>query len=250
MIAPLGAADVDVWSADVGAFARYETPLATLLDRAELERARRFRFARDRTRFIIAHGLVRLLLAAHLETSPERLRFTVGPRGKPALDADRRATLDFSLSHTSDRTLIALAWRPVGVDVEHRSEELALDEIATRVFSPSERHALAAFDQPARTTAFFATWTRKEAYIKALGEGVNHGLDTFDVSVDPDEPALLLDDRTDPSAPGCWSLADLAVSACCAAAVAASGSDWRPVLHELDGAAFERLWPLSAVTVA
>lgn len=203
-----------VWLAEVGVHAPYEPALWNELDADEAARAARFRFTRDRSLYVVAHGLLRRLLGRYTGRAAASLRFRLGPCGKPALLAQPGdgSPVAFSLSHSGDRIAIAVAReRAVGVDVERWSDEIVYDELAAFCFSPAERAALGALPAARKQRAFFAAWTRKEAYIKALGVGVARGLDYFDVSLAPGEPARLLDDRLAPGSAADWTMRDLAL---------------------------------------
>src|SRR6059058_6187196 len=156
---------------------------ATLLSDRERERARRFAFDPDRNRFIVARALLRQLLAARLGERPEAVELASGSRGKPAL-AGRFATSDlrFNVSHCKE----------VGVDVEAVRTLPDADDVAARWFSPREYASYRALEPGERALGFFQCWTRKEAFIKALGDGLFHPLDRFDVSLAPGEPAQIL----------------------------------------------------------
>ena len=164
------------------------------LSEAERARAARFVFERDRRRFIAGRAWLRQLLAARLEVAPEAIELVYGPQGKPGLtrrfaDSDLR----FNLSHCDDVAVYAFAHgREVGVDVERVRELRDADDIAARFFSRLEYEAYRALGPRDRPLGFFNCWTRKEAFIKALGEGLSHPLDRFDVSLAPGEPARIL----------------------------------------------------------
>lgn len=181
-----------------------------LLSRAEAERLERFRFADHRRRYQIGHGALRVILAGYAGIAPGRIEFVQGPRGKPYLagvmPGHARGPF-FNLSHSAQLALIAVAPVEVGIDVEKERHLESLTEIARRHFSESEFAALDAMQGDARRRAFYRCWTRKEAYIKALGEGLSMPLDTFDVSVG-EEPGFLAcrDGREDPCN---WSMLDV-----------------------------------------
>jgi 4'-phosphopantetheinyl transferase len=154
------------------------------------------------------------------------LRIVGGLNGKPELALDA-APVSFNVSHSGDWILVALAVRrAVGVDIEQMRSGMAVLEIAQRVFSEAERTALAALPAAAREESFFSCWTRKEAYIKARGDGLLLPLDSFDVSFRPTEAARLLATRPDPDEARRWTLRNLAFGARYRAAVAAAGSGW------------------------
>ena len=180
----------------------------------EQARARRFFQERHRRRYAIAHGALRQILATYLERPAETIEFATGPHGKPTVFHPEPATrrLEFNLSHSGDLALVAVAWdRPVGVDLEEWERDMNHLELAERFFSPREREALRALAASADdlVRGFFAAWSRKEAYLKASGHGVTHGLHHFDVTLAPHEPARLVADRRDAQAPERWRLVTL-----------------------------------------
>lgn len=168
--------------------------LAAGLSPQEQERVRRFHFERDRRRFIVAHARLRQLLAEQLDTAPDTIEFTVGPHGKPALAGTRHGDgCHFSHSRSGDLAVFAISQaRPVGVDVEAMREMRGAEEIVGHCFSRRERLAYRALDPPDKPLGFLNCWTRKEAFVKALGTGMSFSYDRFDVSLAPGEPARLL----------------------------------------------------------
>jgi 4'-phosphopantetheinyl transferase len=167
---------------------------AMLLSNAERQRASRFAFDRDRRRFTVARARLRRLLSARLGVRPESIEFVYGAHGKPAL-ARRFADSDlrFNVSHSDDVGVFAFAsGREIGIDVEAIRVIRDADAIAARFFSSGETNAYLALDPRNKPMGFFNCWTRKEAFIKALGDGLYHPLDCFDVSLAPGEPAKIL----------------------------------------------------------
>ncbi|HJQ31620.1 MAG TPA: 4'-phosphopantetheinyl transferase superfamily protein [Pyrinomonadaceae bacterium] len=221
--------EVHVWRALLDAPEVRVRRLLELLAPDERERAARFHFERDRRRFTVARGLLRGILGGYLNSAPEALRFVYGAQGKPALVAEQNpGGLRFNVSHSEGVALFAFArGREVGVDVERVSSRVSCEEIAGRFFSPGEVARLRALPAELREAAFFDCWTRKEAYIKARGEGLSLPLDGFDVSLGPGEPTALLANRLDPAEVARWSLRALAPWPGVAAAVVAEGRGWR-----------------------
>jgi 4'-phosphopantetheinyl transferase len=201
--------------------------LKAVLSPDEAGRAGRFHFERDRQRYAAARGLLRVILAACSETRPGDLWFQHNEFGKPRLPAP---ALSFNLAHSHDRILIAIAARrEVGVDIERIEPERSVDDVARRYFSGSERVALAAAPEAERARAFFSCWTRKEADLKALGEGLSRPLDSFSVPVTGACDVVLW------SGSGAWTVRDVETGAAdYVAAVAAAGKGWRLALHALD----------------
>lgn len=167
--------------------------LAGELSAAELARAARFHFARDRRRFIVARGELRRILAAELGVSAGSIAFDYGAYGKPMLAPPfDSAGVRFNLAHSAELAVVALCCnRDVGIDVEE--VRLMHDEaqLVCSNFSPRERQEYLQVKVIDRTNAFFNGWTRKEAFIKGLGKGLSQPLDSFDVSLAPQEPAQL-----------------------------------------------------------
>ena len=192
LFVPADPYEIVVFRLDVGPEAIRAS--AALLSDAERQRASRFAFDRDRRRFIVARAGLRRLLSARLGVRPESVELTYGAHGKPTVsrrfaDADLR----FNLSHSEDVAVYAFApGREIGVDVEAVRVIPDADDIAACFFSRRENEAYFALDRRDRPLGFFNCWTRKEAFIKAIGDGLYHPLDCFDVSLAPAEPAKIL----------------------------------------------------------
>jgi 4'-phosphopantetheinyl transferase len=181
---------------------------ALVLSDAERQRASRFAFDRDRRRFIVARARLRQLLAVRLGVRPESVEFAYGAHGKPAL-ARRFADSDlcFNVSHCDDVAAYALSCgRTVGIDVEALRVIGDADDIAARYFSRRENAMYCSLDPRDKLLGFFNCWTRKEAFLKALGHGLSMPLDHFDVSLAPGEPAKILRVGNTPGDDSCWSL--------------------------------------------
>jgi len=183
--------EICIWKALLDREPGFVRSLVEVLSPDERERATRFHFARDRDRFIVGRGVLRELLGAYLKSSPEGLHFRYGLQGKPALERDNRSpTICFNVSHTKGLALFAFArGRRVGIDLEYIRADFKVEELAQRYFSESEREELSALSASSKAEAFFLCWTRKEAYIKACGEGLHIDLKSFDVTLTPDQPA-------------------------------------------------------------
>jgi len=218
--------EVHVWLAKLDDYAAdsFKVTLAT----DELARAARFHFDKDRNHFIVARALLRKLLAAYLDTGAGELQISYAEKGKPSVEESRRGSLKFNLAHSYGLAIYAFCWnREVGVDLEFIREDLADEGIAERFFSESEIHSLKELPAELRKQAFFDCWTRKEAYIKARGEGLSIPLDEFDVSLRPDEEAALLRNHKDPGEVARWSMQSVAVPAGYVGALVVQGHDWK-----------------------
>jgi 4'-phosphopantetheinyl transferase len=200
-----------------------------LLDEGERERAARFVFERDRRRFIAAHAWVRVALGRCLHRAPQSLRFTAGSHGKPRL-VDPAVDLRFNVSHAGERALLALTLgQEIGVDIEEERPIETL-ELARRFFASSESAALQALPTSEQTPAFFRCWTRKEAFIKAIGDGLTFPLDSFEVSLTAeDSPQLLRACSAAADALLRWRIVSLRMESRYAAALAGGAYEWRIV---------------------
>jgi 4'-phosphopantetheinyl transferase len=205
----LGAAQLHVFRADLDRAEPVLGRLESWLSEDEIARADRFALPKVRKRFVAGRGLLRVVLARYLETDPSTLAFCYGPQGKPALEGPRQP-LSFNLSHSAHMVVCAVSRSgELGIDVEHVRPAVDSEAIARRFFSPRETAALLALPPAARPEAFFACWTRKEAYLKAKGGGLTIPLASFDVSLAPGEPVALLR-AADPDETRRWALHALA----------------------------------------
>lgn len=204
--------------------------LEALLEEDERARAERFRFPRDRRRYIVAHGALRLILSRYCGRPPQAIRFQHNPYGKPLLAPDLQndsGLLHFNLSHSDELALIGLTLGgQIGVDIERVRPELADGRLAERFFSPREVATLRSLPAGEQPQAFFRCWTCKEAFVKARGLGLSLPLDRFDVSVVPDAPAALLSVAGAPAEATRWSLRTLTPAPGYIAAIAVEGHGW------------------------
>jgi len=192
-----------------------------VLSTDERERASRFRVERGADRYTVARGALRIIVGRYTGTPPEALVFQYNGFGKPEL-AD--SNVCFNLSHSHDIALVAVArGRAVGVDVERIREQVMSERIAERFFAPAEARAIAALSHHQQARAFFICWTRKEAWIKARGEGLSIPLNSFEVTVAPGEPARLVATRPDEEEAARWTLRELDCGPEFAAALAVAG---------------------------
>jgi 4'-phosphopantetheinyl transferase len=215
--------EVHLWRADLDVTAEALARLGSTLTRAEVDRAAHFRFDRDGARFVAARGQLRTLLARYLDIDAGDVALVEGPHGKPGL-ARESGWLRFNLSHSEGAAVYAVARdREVGVDLEWIRADFPIEELARHSFSPREQSGLADLPAAERLRAAFDCWTRKEAYVKALGSGLALALDGFDVSLQPGEPVQL--SLRDPGRADsrCWSIHAFDAGPGYAAAVAVEG---------------------------
>jgi 4'-phosphopantetheinyl transferase len=212
--------EAQVWKAHLPVDARAFTEFQRSLDADERSRAARFRFEHHRNLFTTARGLLRSLIGRYCGIEAQEVRFSYGEQGKPELATPARQ-ISFNLSHSGDMVVLAFTRVPaVGVDVEQWRADLATRQIASRFFADEEVEALFGLSPDAQLAGFFRCWTRKEAFIKARGEGLSLSLSDFAVSLDPGKRARLIHIQGDVAAAERWKLEDIAVSAGYAAALA------------------------------
>jgi 4'-phosphopantetheinyl transferase len=209
-----------VWFASLDASHAVVAKLRALLSADELERAERFHFDRDRERYIVGRGLLRGLLAGYTSCSAEELQFDYSPYGKPALHGD--SPISFNVSHSGDRAAFAVGRGvPLGVDIELLDSKPSDVLVARQFFSAGEVDDYLAQPDDVRPRAFLSCWTRKEAYIKARGEGLSLPLQEFDVTLARGAEPRLLRTAWDPDEPSEWLLFDISAGAPgCVAALA------------------------------
>ena len=227
--------DVHVWRAGLEASPEVET-LAAALSADEQQRAARFRVPQARTRFTAARSILRDILGRYLDCAPSQVRFHYREHGKPCLAPGAFADdLRFNLSHSHGLALFVVSCaREVGIDLERIRPDRDHERLAGRFFSPWEAAALRDLAPGNRVDAFFRCWTRKEAYLKARGEGLAIPLATFSVSLAPGEPAALVSVAGDDREVTRWWLSSIDPGLGFAAALAVEGApsglrlwDWR-----------------------
>ena len=203
--------------------------LRETLSKDEQTKANRFRFKRHRRRYVVCRGILRKLIGGYLQKDPSHIRFRYETKGKPVLEKGSGEGLQFNLSHSEEVALLALTrHREIGVDVEFLRPLSDANQIAERFFSPHERADLRSLASGDQIAAFFNCWTRKEAYLKARGEGITRALDQFCVSLVPQEPARLLRVQWDTREVDRWSMLSLQPTPGYIAALVVEGKDWKP----------------------
>jgi 4'-phosphopantetheinyl transferase len=214
---------VHIWRASLRLDAAVLRRLEAHLSPDERSRAERFHFDRDRDRFVGARGILRELLGSYLNRDPAELELSYGPQGKPAVrNNDPQERIQFNLSHSHDLAVYAFARnRELGIDVEPIRPEFAGENIAERHFSAREVDEWHGLPSELRSEAFFLCWTRKEAYVKARGEGLQIPLASFSVTLTPGQPEQL---QSIDSAR--WHLHSFRPAPGYAAAVVSEGKDW------------------------
>lgn len=224
-VVTLGKRDVHVWAASLDAPRTTLQQCRSVLSTDELGRSERFFFERDQKRFAIGRGLLRRILGNYLNRSPAEVEFGYNHRGKPRL-ADATSRLRFNLAHSQELVVYAVALdREVGIDVEAIRVIGDMEEIARRFFAPGEVAQLFSMQRDCRADGFFNCWTRKEAYLKARGDGIGDALTQFEVTLLPDHQAALVRHELLQSEPNRWTFYDLRPASGYAGALAVEGND-------------------------
>lgn len=225
--------EIHIWSASLDQPAERWNALSQVLSPDEMTRATAFHFERDRRRFIVARAVLRLLLGRYLNISPQAVHFDYAEKGKPSLT--NNPTFQFNVSHSHELALYAFGGQqPLGIDLEYLRPVTDMQGIARSNFSANENAVFNALPPQLKQEAFFNCWTRKEAYIKALGEGLSHPLDTFDVTFAPGQPARLLTVRGYPDEAKQWSFYAFKPQLGYVAALAVRQPIQPPIFHTWD----------------
>lgn len=173
---------VDIWVVDLQVKEPTLQRAYDVLSQDESQRSQRFRFAADRRRFVLARAALREVLAQYVKADAKLLQFEYNGYGKPRL-AKIQSNIAFNASRSGEKALIACtSGREVGVDVEAMRRDLEIEDLAKRFFTSAENQKLQSFPADQKYEAFFRCWTCKEAFVKAVGQGLSLGLDKFDVS--------------------------------------------------------------------
>ena len=224
-----GESDIHVWLAGLDVTRASLASLERTLSPDERQRIARLRAESDRLRATTSRGLLRHILAGYAGKPAAALRFDYGPGGKPELqEVTSSPSLHFNTAHSGDWLLVAVARaRPLGVDIERIRPIVRWERVARRAFSAKERLDIEVLAPDERPAAFITGWTRKEACVKAVGEGVWSAFSRFEVSVKPGEPAAVRSVDGEPAAATDWSMFHLEPAPGFVGALAVQGTGWR-----------------------
>jgi 4'-phosphopantetheinyl transferase len=203
--------EVHIWCVCLPAWFASCQQLLDWLTADEQARASRFRFEKHRQSFIVGRGLLRVILGRYLSLEPSQLQFSYNAHGKPSLaETFGNEAMQFNVSHSHEVALYAFTRdRRIGIDVEHIRPVPDADHIVERFFSDRESALFQSLAIDCKEAAFFRGWTQKEAYLKAIGEGLAYPLRNVEVSLSPHGPAQLLSIENDPEAAHQWYFQDL-----------------------------------------
>ena len=230
----LGDNAIHVWQIGLLATSDVIADCRAILDVSEQERAGRYIADVHRNRFILARASLRLLLGRYLDRDPRDVTFAYNAHGRPEISPAPRPPLAFNLSHSGDTAMLAVTRLPaVGIDLEYHRKPDRIADLAERFFATAEVRQWRDLPQELRLAGFFAGWSRKEAYIKAHGRGLNYPLDRFVISLDPREPARILATLDDPAEAARWRIENLNCPVDCSAALVAPAGEWRVERFEI-----------------
>lgn len=219
---------IHLWLARLDAAESQQRYLLDMLSTDERQRVEKFTFDQHRTRFIAGRGLLRSILGRYLQIEPAKIIFQYNPWGKPALDPGmKQDALHFNLSHSNGVALFAFTRAgSIGVDIEHIRLQTDMEQTGAIVFSETELAVLQSTAPELRRAAFFQYWTRKEAFMKAVGEGFSLPLREFDVSVAPEKPVAYTGIRSEQSRFANWHIKDITSMEGYVAALACQNHRW------------------------
>ncbi len=199
--------EIDLWLISTNDYLDNLDNFFIILSEDEKLRANRFYFEKDKNNFIITRGILRILLGKYIVQDSNKVVFKYNDYGKPII---LNNNIQFNLSHSKNLVLYGFSKNlKLGVDIEFMREKVSYNNIAERFFSDYERQSLNSIPEPLQKEAFFNGWTRKEAYIKLKEKGLSIPLDSFDVSIIPEERPLLIDSRDDDIHFSNWKLFDI-----------------------------------------
>jgi 4'-phosphopantetheinyl transferase len=231
----IGEGMVHLWCGSYNDMQPYFQLLSQPLSKTERMRGEKYRFPNDRHNYVIRHGILRFLIGRYLYVNPKEIRFGVNEFGKPLIESTWRGDpLHFNMSTSNKMVLYAVArGRRVGVDMEFIKPMEDMDAIVESCFSFDENAEFNALPAKKRQEAFYQCWTQKEAFVKALGDGLFRRLDQFDVSVTPGTPAELRRTAWDPDEAARWTLKTITPAAGYIASLAVEGSGWSLTCRQL-----------------
>jgi 4'-phosphopantetheinyl transferase len=231
----IGEGEVHVWYGSYNDMRPYFPLLSQTLSQTERMRGEKYRFPIDRHNYIIRHGILRALIGRYLSIHPKGIRFGMNEFGKPLIeDTCREDPLQFNLSTSNKMVLYVFAHgRRVGVDMEFIRPMEDMDAIVESCFSFDENTEFNALPVKKRQEAFYHCWTQKEAFVKALGDGLFRRLDQFDVSLIPGTPAELKRTAWDPDEATRWTLKSITPTQGYIASLAVEGSGWSLTCRQL-----------------
>lgn len=195
-----------------------------IISEDERIRAGRFRFERDKKRFVAARGFLRVILGKYLQTNPRRIEFEYNKYNKPFLSRKSQSSIRFNLSHSEDSAVFAVTdGREIGIDIERIKPFFVDEAMASQCLTPKEIVRFRTLEKNERDLFFFDCWTRKEAYLKARGNGLSLAANRIETSLFSESPSVFFDDESE-FRQRLWSFQKLPLIPGCAAALAIEGN--------------------------
>jgi 4'-phosphopantetheinyl transferase len=228
---------VHVWAFFLDATRRFREECAQTLSGAEQARAERFSHERNRNEFIVAHGVLRRLLARYSGVVASRLTFSSGPNGKPALTTQGASghAVSFNMTHSHGRALLAVSdGRELGIDLEQVNPQVSALAIARRYFCSSELAAIEGAAPALVAQSFFRFWVAKEAVLKGQGIGLKFPIDRFEVQFDAQCRHATVHAPQDSRLAPNWRVRMLRLQGDWVGAVAARGEAWSLLVQSLE----------------
>ena len=228
----LPANQVHIWHAHLSPSQSQLLHLQALLSDDEIKRARQYKFLQHQEAFIAARGILRLILGRYIGASAESLSFEHGSHGKPFLTSPTTPNYQFNVSHSQNRALYAVSLdREVGIDIECHRRPLDHHAIIQRIGSPAEKMVFSKMAPSELEQCFFACWTRKEAYVKAIGKGMTIPLSSITVSLPPSEYVTLIHIPEAEQDNLSWSMNDIFIGSDYSAALVVEGFQSYSISH-------------------
>jgi 4'-phosphopantetheinyl transferase len=196
---------LDIWWIDVQAYTDHLADFAPLLSSMELKQAERFFHLQDRQYYTVTHGICRLILSRYVNQPAQQIRIVPASHGKPLLASS--TDIHFNLTHSGSKALVAIGRYPLGIDMEQMKADLPFDELVSQFMSPQEEKSFATLPPQQKREAFYLCWTRKEAYVKAIGQGLFYPIRQVTFSFDPAD--VRFTDEANPSFSQEWTLYQL-----------------------------------------
>ena len=222
----IGLKEVHLWNICLDQTGPSIDDFASILSEEEYNRANSYISETIRRRYIVSHGFLRIILGAYLNQDPSEVRIVSGPYGKPCLE-EGQETIQFSMSHSEEQALFAFAQKSrIGIDLEKIREIPNMEQIVKRYFSERENDEFFQLSPRDRPIGFFNGWTRKEAFVKAIGRGMTFPLRKIEVSLSPNVRAELLNAEGYPESMLGWSLHHLEPASGYLAALAVEGQNF------------------------
>ena len=213
---------VHLWCANLNISIEKQKVYWNYLSEEEQARSQRFKFEKHRIHFIAARGILRILIARYLQIAPSAVHFEFGEFGKPFLTKNKK--FQFNISHSEEYALFGFTLNnSIGVDIEYTLKKVDYKVIAPRFFAPNEVEKLFALPSSKQIEGFYNCWTRKEAFIKAVGNGLSLPLDQFEVTLQPEEKPRLISINWNPKEVQEWNLSSFNINGNYVGALALKG---------------------------